>query len=270
MALKRLLWFSALFGALVLWTALRDPRIEGDTRALLGGVQAARHCVATGITRGCSGILHFPVFQYVPAYLQLAAGRDEERTLRGLVYLNAFAFWAGVVLTVVFLGHAGKTKLVWLMAFFWLTSPFWTYSHSSFNEASASFVTLLAVVAALGRGSAPWLFGSVALASVTKEVAPPFVVALALLALAFEAGGWQALWRRRRGRAAAIVLGGGAAMALNLSFNVFRFGSFRNEMNFVPEFQVPSIWQHLSNFGGLLLSRRMAGCSFSFRSSCPR
>jgi hypothetical protein len=253
-ALKRFAWFAALFGAFVLWMALRDPRVEGDTRVLLSGAQAARQCLAAGVTRGCPGTLHFPVFQYVPAYLQLAAGRDEAHTLRFLVYLNALAFWASVVLTLAFLWRAGKPRLAWLMGLFWLTSPFWGYAHSSYNEASASFVTLLAVVVALSGGAAPWLFGSVVLASVTKEVAPPFIVALAGLALFFEAGGARALWSRRRWRALAIVLAGGVGMAINLAFNIFRFGSFRNEMNLVPEFQVPSLGQHLENLAGLLVS----------------
>lgn len=226
------------------------PLGTGDTEALLSGARVALDCLHRDLWRGCGpGVIHFPLFQYLSGGLWLELGHSVPSTLRFLAVLSGLAFAGIFLLSVVRPWQAGRRLQSLAMSLFLLVSPLpFYYARSSFNESMAAFVTLAYAYSLLRSESFLLVLLTGFLTGITKEIAPPFVGWLGLL-----------LFARPRtpgtGRKFVAALSAAAlAMAANVGFNYFRYGVAVNLANLVPEFQVPSLAQHLNYLAALVFS----------------
>jgi hypothetical protein len=221
-----LLLFALLAGA-----GLLQPRLEGDTQALLQGAEAFAACARTG-TIPCPDAGHFPLFQHLIAWVARALGATGSlpRVFGALSGLSlAGLAWIGARRLT-----ARPAALFWLAL---LASPLLWYARSTFNELPAALV-ILAFVVALEQGASVGIAVLSLLICLTKEINPPILLLTA-------AAVWLRAESPRPGRAPALGLafGLGAGLAANACFNLLRVGSPFNLAVLQPVFQVPSFAQ---------------------------
>jgi hypothetical protein len=219
--------------------AVVHPHREGDTVVLVHGADAARACLADSQFTGCPGVIHFPLFQYLPSIVLGALGVPDSAIVHVLATLSTCSFAAVLFLTWRIVrrraGAGAAAVAVGVVA----AGPLLVYVPSSFGELLASLLILLFVDAILARRSFVGIAGTFWLAGITKETAFPFLLALGLAALLGTTD--QLGYRAMRGPLAALVVGAALAVVTNAAFNVFRFDSVRNVPLLQPIYRVPGV-----------------------------
>jgi hypothetical protein len=231
---------------------IAEPYFEGDTANLVGGnIDAVRMCLAQGRYAPCPEAGPLPLFQYIPALIGRSAGLSPSAVLHLLAYLSFLSFVGSVALIFVTLKKRGSEVIALFGALFIITGPTLWYSHSTYAEMAAAFLTLAFTCAGLMRAPGWVLAALFVLAGSTKEVSFPFLLALGVAALLPELVGRWALVKSQL-----LGLAGGAALnvAVNGAFNYFRFGKFYN-VTYLQDFQIVPTWKlHLNFFVGLWFS----------------
>jgi hypothetical protein len=222
----------------ICWIALRPPSVHGDSAVLVRGSAGIVDCLHHRRLTGCEGfVVHhptgdstvrvgpYPLLQYVPAVPLRALGVSIESTLRVLVLLNAVS-----LIAIIALAYRTLERLVppiWapLVTVTLLASPLLWYGKAAFGEELAAAAILAAVVAVLVDARMLIVAALVALACITKETNPPFVLALTAICTLARASARDPM---RRQHLMAIAIGTATGITLNTGFNIFRFGTARN------------------------------------------
>ena len=166
-----------------------------------------------------------------------ALGADEVGVLRWLARLNFLAL-VGIITALGF--TSWKEKPRWLAPIsivVMITGPAAYFGTTAFGEMLAASMLLGAVLAAYYRLPVfAFLFAS--LATVSRETMAPFVLAFMAVAMILSSGRSEDRWRTVAVSGAAGV---GMGVALNIGFNVFRYGAPQNLLYLDPLFRVPDL-----------------------------
>jgi hypothetical protein len=230
---RKLVEWSVYAPLIVLFILSAQLRVEGDTLALIHGAANARQCLAEWVIPCDQWVVHFPIFQYLVAVPLLAAGLSQPEVGKVLALLNlAFALATIGVFVRIGRAMAGVSGTHFALALLFSGYAIF-YFFASFNEIAA-FALFAAFCAAVLLHDRPWVvFALSLLCSITKEIAPPFVL---FVYLAARVAGGDRSFRRETWngvlRSAWPVLAGAAlGIAINSAFNGFRYGSWANVDN---------------------------------------
>jgi hypothetical protein len=152
-------------------------------------------------------------------------GVSNESTLRVLVALNAMSLIAILGLARRTLHRLAPPLWAPLVSVVLLASPLLWYGRVAFGEELAGAIILSALVAVLVDARPVVVATMVALACITKETNPPFVMALTAICVLARTSGKDPTRRRLL---LAIVVGTTIGIALNAGFNIFRYGMVGN------------------------------------------
>ncbi len=234
------LWLLAVTGVRFF---LLNHRFEGDTRALLSGSKAALGCLLEGRFAACPDVQHFPLFQYLPGIVLQSFGIGDRALLIVFTLASSIFFFGLLAMFISAFTQSKTPALGTIGVLVLLGSPLLWYAFSTFNEVTAGFLAVLLLYLILKGSSSIYIFVAFVAASITKEIAFPFLLLLSFLVLQF--GG---LSNTRVARVRTSILSGAiVAFILNSAFNWFRFGTVINLSNFQRKFMVPSIFQKLSS-----------------------
>lgn len=232
----------------------------GDTVGLVRGADAAIACAREGTWRGCgllpsgrllpdypevegSAVDRFPPLLYLPALVVQGAGGDQALSLRVIAVLGLASFGLLVALPWLIGRRAGglhRHRHLWALLI--LASPLLPYAGSTWSEVHSA--VLLAVAVALVAADAPPALVALAAlgAGLSKDTAPPFVIALAcavaLAAAKPHRGRGLRRWIPASPSFLAAVAGSVAALLVTAAFNVFRYDSPTNVTYLAETFQV--------------------------------
>jgi hypothetical protein len=239
-----------VFALSLIYIFLNNPYYEGDTVALLQGVSLIRVCLTKG-SFSCPGIVHFPIFQYIPALIIGNFAPSKQAILQGLALMSSMAFFSSLILIYTTLKKVTKPCLALTAVLIMISSPFLWYAKSTFNEMVATFVTL-AFTASVILQSSGWIVAIFSLLTgITKETAFPFVIAIGLVAL------FPRVLRtpgQCKPQIIGVAIGSLLSVIVNAGFNYFRYGSPFNIGLLQDYLIVHSSEQRLSSFLGIWLS----------------
>ena len=235
--------------AFLLVRAITSPRSNSDADVLIQDTQRILDCVQSGVFHGCS-IVHFPLFQFVPALILKARGTSDATVAVILAWLNWAAFAATVALMWWSLRRRVSHTVALVAVFVLLTGPLLPYSVETFNEPAAAFLVLAFSVAVLVGAHPGWIVLLCVLAAITKETAPPFLFLLGLSGLFKRHDAPQS----KAMNLAVLVVACGVGVAVNSGFNYFRYDSIFNLPLLAREFRVDTLEQQAVNGAGIWLS----------------
>ena len=228
---------AGIVGAVV-WAAVSRPPLHGDSNVLVHSAGEMVHClrhrrfthcdtlvVRHGSTIRTQPIGPFALLQYIPAIALRAVRVSNESTLRILVALNAMSLVAILALARRTLNRLAPPLWAPLVTVVLLASPLLYYGRVAFGEELAAAMILAAVVAVLGDARSVVVATMVALACITKETNPPFVLALTALCVLARTSEKDPTRRRLL---VSILAGTAIGIALSAGFNIFRYGTVGN------------------------------------------
>jgi hypothetical protein len=228
---------AGIVGAVV-WAALSRPPLHGDSNVLVHSAGEMVHCLRHGRFTHCDTLvvrhgstIHtqpigpFALLQYLPAVALRSLSVSNESTLRVLVALNSMSLIAILGLARRTLHRLAPPLWAPLVTVVLLASPLLWYGRVAFGEELAAAVILAALVAVLVDASPVVVATMVALACLTKETNPPFVLALTAICVLARTSGKDPTRRRFL---LAIVVGTTIGIVLNAGFNIFRYGTVGN------------------------------------------
>jgi hypothetical protein len=222
----------------VWWTVRASPSFHGDSANVVRGSANVVECLRHHRFTGCDGLvlsqhgadhlihIHpYPLLQYVVGVPLQAGGLSQESTLHVLAVVSAVSLVA-----ILFLSYRAVRRFappMWapLVTVALLASPLLWYGKSAFGEELAAAVILAAVVGVLYEVPPGAIAALVALACITKETNPPFVLALTGICVLARTSTRDPLLRRRL---VAIGVGTAVGITMNAGFNIFRYDSVRN------------------------------------------
>ena len=247
---RAVLWGASVLvlGRLAVFALTGAQGLEWDTHQLVLQNAALSLCLATGTLGACEGAGHFPLFQHLPAFPLVAWGYQPMDVLRVLA-VASFASFAGLlVVGWKTLQPSREAGALWLVVL--SSGPLLYYSQSSFGESLAAFLVAAAVASSWSRLSAPGIAALFALAGITKEFAPPVLMALGLIGIF-----WGHVPRTQIGRRlGAVAIGSLVAIVANASFNLLRFGVPYNQILLGPTIPLVPLSERPSFFLGLWFS----------------
>jgi hypothetical protein len=228
----------ALLVILVIATAIPRPSVRGDSASVVRGSQVVLDCIDHAHFTNCDVLARrldpvpnpklvgpFPLLQYTIGIPLRQLGMNIESTVRGLITVNLFALVA--ILALAWGTLRRHTPKLWapIGIVVLLASPLLWHARVAFGEELAAALILAVVAAAFGR-THPLVLGALVVAAcITKETAPPFVAALAVICVL---AGPAAEATVRRVQLKTIGIATVIGIALNAGFNIFRYGTFRN------------------------------------------
>lgn len=242
-------------------------RPEGDSVVLATGAENALRCLAQLKIPCDRGVVHFPLFQYLLAWIALLLGADAGMVPRVLAWWSvAFA----VATSALFFqlgrrehgtrgGHAALALLYSGYVVF--------YFFSSFGE-MASFTLFASFCAAVYLGKPRLVVALLALlCTITKETAPPFVLLVFAAAwIAARRPPSPVSWRRLVHAGIPALIGIAAGIGLNAGFNIFRFGSWSNAALLDPAFRTPA--SAVTAYFAYLFLSPAGGLAYAWLSLC--
>ncbi len=242
----------AFYALVVLIDARAKGNIStGDTDNLILGARHALRCVADGRFVNCDAngapVYPYPLLQYIPASVFLAIGLGNAAVLKALAVVN-FGAVVGIIV-VAWRLFADRRHLGALLAASVVASTLPYHATAGFGEPLAALALLVAVGVSARRQDLVSA-AAIAIACLGKETLAPFAVLLCLAAAPRPVRGWLPT-----ARTTAVVIGGAfAGVAASALFNVFRFGTLRNDFYLNPALRTPNIRQQLRFFGALVVS----------------
>ena len=247
---RAVLWGASflVLGRLGAFALTGSQGLEWDTHQLVLQSAALRVCLATGALGACEGAGHFPLFQYLPTFALVIVGYQPTDVLRILAIASFASFVGLLVVGWQTLRASRGARALWLVVLG--SGPLLYYAQSSFGESLAAFLVAAAVASSWGRLSAPGIAALFALAGITKEFAPPVLMALGLIAI-FSG---QVPRTQIGKRLTAVAIGSLMAVVANASFNVLRFGVPYNQILLGPTIPLVPLSERPSFFVGLWFS----------------
>jgi hypothetical protein len=217
----------------------------GDTGVLVQGTHAALDCLRDATFSNCGHVAGtdvtsvgpFALYQYLVAAPFVALGWADATSERALAWVSTLAVAAMAVLCLTVGRRLLGTRWAVVLMLALVSGPLVLYGLIPFGEALATFLVLAFVLAA-GMRRAGWILATVFFATLTKETAAPFLLALGIIcARDNDRDGWLPPLRLF-GPMVAGALGG---VGVNLAFNQFRFGSVSNLTYNGPYTRVPGV-----------------------------
>jgi hypothetical protein len=240
----------------LLWVdgAPRGHLSTGDTNVLVAGARKAADCIHLDIWRSCDArdpgggtVAPFPLLQYLPVLAMIKLHLPDVAILRVLARINVSPFGTTMLLALVALRADRSSLRRWLAPLAVaavLASSAVYQATSGFGEMLAATAALAAITAAAWRR--PLLVApAVAVACLGKETLFPFVVALCVL-IARRGAERLPPWRT----VLSIGLGALAGVAVNVLFNQFRYGTYRNGAYLMPKSRTPGLWRKVEYAAG--------------------
>jgi len=212
----------------VLWFALKAPPVHGDSAVLVRSSRLMVDCVEHGHLTNCNAhtaVGPYAFLQFIPAIPLRAAGVSTESTLRVLVAISFVSLLAILGLSYRTVRRLAPPMWAPLVVATLLTGPLLWYGKSAFSEMLAAAIILGATVAVLLDARLAIIAVFVALACVTKETNPPFILVLTVICAYARPGAERSQPRRQL---YAIAIGTATGIVVNALFNVFRYGTPRN------------------------------------------
>jgi hypothetical protein len=242
---------------------INNPYFEGDTDLLVNRhIPSIRQCLSEGQLSGCPRSGSFPLFQNAVGLILNYLGLSASAILHALAYLSFLAFLGSVFLAYRTLKKTRSTAPAITAVVVMITGPLFWYSHSTFGEMAAAFLTL-AFTSACILSKREWaIILLFVLAGLTKEIAFPFLGVIGLLCLLPEII-TQPLKVKKR--IAVLILSGFLTLIINTAFNYFRFGTFYNTSYLTELFIVPT-WKLRSSFFLAIWFSPSGGLSFFWTS----
>jgi hypothetical protein len=242
------------------------PTVGGDTAQQMTGSDWIVRCVLHGPRVKCGTVADgdesmvgpFPLIQYVPDVALKALRFSPAERMTGLSIVSIAAFFAMLAVawrTTSKLGPPGSWPIFLIVV---LTSPFLYYGGTTYGEMVAASLVVCFTASALLCLRPLLITAAAFLATLTKETAFPFLVAIGLLSLWLA---WQRTGRSIWPHILGMAIGISAALGVSALFNIFRFGSPLNEFYLQSKFRVSdasTFTEFLVNLfiapnGGLLL-----------------
>ncbi len=228
---------------------------NGDSSNLVQGARYALQCLGNGDLVGCghlgdsrqTEVFPYPLLQYLPAGLLAGLGVSDGHVLEALGILSFIALAAALLVAFVTFRDRPRHAALALLALVGTSALY--QATSAFGESLVASLVVLAVCAGIRR-SPTAIFVLVFTASLGKETLAPFVVALVLICVHSPA----VAGARQRRLTVVTVTAGIFAMALNATFNVFRFGSPRNLLYLDPQLHTPGVFRKLEFFSAIIAS----------------
>jgi hypothetical protein len=248
-----LLFFCSLTAILIKIAVVSSlsPALEGDTRVLVSWAQNMLNCVDQGQYVGCVHGGHFPLFQYIPSFILISLGAEQEHILQTLAYISLVSF-GGIIGVFLSYSRTLKTRsLRYAFLLLLLSSPLVGYARSSFGEMLGAFFIFSCTVVCLKRGSGWLLFLLSVLVCITKDFAFLF---LALLATASLMPDIVLHPSRVRRQIVGVALGLFFGVSVVAAFNYFRTGAVYNTLLLADYMLVPTMLKQLDFFFGLWLA----------------
>lgn len=240
-----------IFLLLIIRIFFKYPYYEGDTVALLSGVNAVKSCLNKGIFLNCPNVSHFPLFQYITSLFLKVLGASQKSTLSILTLISTLSFFGSLLLMYFFLKKTATNWSAQTAILIMISSPLLWYAKSTFNEMTAAFVTLAFTGVVLLRYPVWIVTIFTFLSGITKEVALPFLIITGILALSPQIFKNP---RQCKPQILGIIYGSALILVATIAFNYFRFGSPSNTRLLQQELIVNSATQRLSSFLGIWLS----------------
>src|SRR5262245_31655940 len=220
--------------ALVSVTArgIRHDVYTQDTLAITEGAQHALDCVADRTLVRCayhpetrtSDVNPYPLLQYLVAVPVTVVGLPEDLRQPFLIWCNTLAAAAVVAIVVVRARRTAGGPHAVLAAVITGSGMLLAYAFHSFGEPLSILAVTVMCVAALRSRASPWLLPAALLATVSKETLFPMVLLFGLGCIELGTAGPD----QRRDARRRLVIGVVAGIALNVLFNLFRYGSVLN------------------------------------------
>lgn len=246
MSLRALI--SLFCAAVLAWCLLHgQEHWEYDSQVVNDGLQDALKWWEAGHHGRMAIFGGFPPFQYLTGLPTVALARKGIglETYGWWIFLNRLSL-AGCCLLFVWAGRRrGAPVAGRLLVAALLSGALTYYSTTTFNEATAGFVTLAFTAACCARWPTWAKVGLFVLAGTTKETAAPLLLLLWVGALLAEPA---PRWRRE---AVWVIVGTAIAMGLNAGFNVLRFGTPKNLHYLSPGLVVQS-WRWKAQYAASL------------------
>jgi hypothetical protein len=242
---------------------INEPYFEGDTNLLVTGhLPTIRACLSEGRFSGCPLSGSWPLFQNAVGLPLNYLGLSASAILHAFAYLSFLAFVGSILLAFWTLKRKRSMPLAITAIIVMITSPLLWYSHSTFGEMAAAFLTL-AFTAACILSRREWVIILLfVLAGTTKEIAFPFLGLIGLLCLLPDIITRPLKVKKRIG---VLILSGLLTLIINTAFNYFRFGTFYNTSYLTDLFIVPS-WKLRSSFFLAIWFSPSGGISFFWTS----
>jgi len=247
---------------------------SGDDQALLHGLTNAFACLGdTPIKIPCgASVVHFPIFQYLVASPFKLLGLNDAAISQAfgiisllLSLIAGAAFWRmGSLASGPSGGHFALLVLLSGYLLFYMTS--------SFNEATSFSLMALLVLSVIDRWKIIHVCFIALACTITKEIAFPYVLYFMFIAYIARIYKEEQIlyWLRCISQflheykfAILSVLTG---IAINLSFNYFRYGNIKNEAILGPSFFTP--WEYVPEFFVDLFISPAGGLVFIWLSLC--
>jgi hypothetical protein len=231
---------------------IAEPIYESDTHLLVTKlIETVRGCLKNLHTE-CTHAGPLPLFQYVPAFVLKGLGWSDASILHFFAYASFLAFIASVVIVYWALVKKGAPQHVGVLGVLLMMSGalLW-YSHSTFAEMCAAFLTLAFTAGCLLRFPGWMTAVLLILAGSTKEMALPFLLLLGLTCLLPDI---IRSFAKVKSHIFHLAWGALASAFVSALFNYFRFRTFYNRDYLTDILIVPSWRIQVDFFLGIWLS----------------
>jgi hypothetical protein len=221
---------------------------NSDSEALVSSSKLVLDCLENSGLSYCKGVVHFPLFQFIPSVLLIKIGVNHQNILKVFVAMNLVALFTVLMCgTWTLYKKNPSTSVFFPIAV--MASPSLWYGINTFNEMTAAALTLCYVTSCLSHSAASIIVFAF-LAGITKETSFPFLLIFGAIA-AWES--WKGDSKTLKKVGLSIILGVMLSMVANAIFNRFRFNIPYNWFLLQDYLQVNELRQWLSFFFGLLL-----------------
>ena len=224
------------------------PIFSGDTAALSQSARALVACLENGQFRGCAGTNQFGLPQHIPAMFLAWKGLDDTSIVFILSCLNILAL--GILARIIYKSVAISPIAKVLIGMTLIIGPIIAYGPYSFGEAISTLAYVGLVVAIFERKYYRLVFFMV-LAVTSRETA---FVSIALLTGAIPLSDSNRSRHELRQMLLAIYGSMLFGIVCLLSFNVWKFNTWRNMTHMDPILRTPGLRLKLESAIGIVFS----------------
>lgn len=224
------------------------PIFSGDTAALSQSARALVACFENGQFRGCAGTNQFGLPQHIPAMFLAWKGLDDTSIVFILSCLNVLALV--VLARIVFKSVAIAPIAKVLIGVTLVIGPIIAYGPYSFGEAISTLAYVGLVVAIFDKKYCRLIFFML-LAVTSRETAFVSIALMTSAILVFDSNR-----TRRELRQMLLAIYGSMLLGIVcfLSFNVWKFNTWKNLPHMDPVLRTPGLRLKLESAIGIILS----------------
>jgi hypothetical protein len=237
-----------LFSSLGFFYFKQLPILSGDTVALSQSARSLVTCLENGQFRGCTGTNQFGLPQHIPAIFLAWKGLDDTSIVFALACLNILAL--SILTRIIYKSEAILPIAKILIGTTLFIGPIIAYGPYSFGE-SISTLAYVGLALAIFDKKYYQIFFFMFLAVTSRETAFVSIALMTAAILAFDSHS-----SRRQLRQMSIVIYASMlfGIACLLSFNVWKFDTWKNAPHMDPVLRTPGLRLKIESAIGILLS----------------